>query len=228
MALPRRARRSEPGAAIPTAAARGPRRKRSASPGRRARPRPSTRHARRSDASGAARPLVEMPAAPAPAFRTTFVVLLTGDGGWAGLDGTWPPRSAWRHPGGSAEFAGSTSGSAATRTSRRRTCRIVARYGEAWRRHGVPDRLLVQRRRAAVPVPAAAEADAASVYARSALAPRPHADFEFHLSDWLPVRQVRATRPEIERMGAARVLCLHPSEKANRPATARACRASPR
>ena len=59
----------------------------------------------------------------------------------------------------------------------------------------------------------------ASVRSVTLLAPSTHADFEFHLSDWLPGPSGpgAATRPEIERMGAARVLCLHPSEEGESP-----------
>ena len=166
-------------------------------------------------------PLHEVPAEPRTAADDAFAVLLTGDGGWAGLD--QDVSAALARDGIPVVALNSLKYFWKRRDpdlAAQDLQRIVARYGEAWRRHGV---LLIGYSFGADVLPflyrRLPEPTRASVRSVTLLAPSTHADFEFHLSDWLPGPSGpgAATRPEIERMGAARVLCLHPSEEGESP-----------
>ena len=166
-------------------------------------------------------PLHEVPAEPRAAADDAFAVLLTGDGGWAGLD--QDVSAALARDGIPVVALNSLKYFWKRRDpdlAAQDLQRIVARYGEAWRRHGV---LLIGYSFGADVLPflyrRLPEPTRASVRSVTLLAPSTHADFEFHLSDWLPGPSGpgAATRPEIERMGAARVLCLHPSEEGESP-----------
>lgn len=157
---------------------------------------------------------VPVPATTTAAASDLFAVLLTGDGGWAGLDqdvaGTLAQAGIPVVALNSLKYFWTRREPEA---AARDLQRIVARYGEAWRRHGV---LLVGYSFGASVLPflyrrlPAATRDA--VRSVTLLAPERAAQFEFHVSSWLPVGGARGrpVRPEIEAMGAARVLCIHP------------------
>jgi type IV secretory pathway VirJ component len=168
-------------------------------------------------------PLVEVPASglPAAGLEDTFVVLATGDGGWAGLDqdvaaaiaAAGVPVVGWnslkyywtkRTPeGAAADLA-----------------RIVRRYGAEWHR---PRVLLVGYSFGADALPflynrlPSAERDA--VRGVSLIGLSDTAEFEFHVSSWIPGRADagRATLPELSRMGAVRVQCLYGSDEHDSP-----------
>lgn len=167
-------------------------------------------------------PLHEVPVSgAAPPDRDCYAVLLTGDGGWAGLDQEVAAALA-RHD--VPVVALNSLRYFWRRRDPQRAAqdlqRIVTRYGAAWRRHGVlligysfgADVLPFLYRR----LPANLRAAVRSV---TLLAPAQRADFEFHLADWLPGRATagQPTQPEIERMGDARVLCLRPLEDSESP-----------
>ncbi len=168
-------------------------------------------------------PLVEVSAtgAPAAGLDDTFVVLLTGDGGWAGLDqdvgaalaAAGLPVVGWnslkyywtkRTPEGAA----------------RDLERLIARYGAAWHR---PRVLLVGYSFGADALPflynRLPEAMRASVRSLSLLGLSETAEFEFHVASWIPGADGggRPTRAEVERAGATRVLCLYGSDEADSP-----------
>jgi type IV secretory pathway VirJ component len=166
-------------------------------------------------------PLVEVAAtgAPTAGFEDTFVVLATGDGGWAGLDqdvaaafaAAGVPVIGWnslkyywtkRTPEGAAADLG----------------RIMQRYAAAWRR---PRVLLVGYSFGADALPflynRLAPPQRAMVRSVGLIALSDTAEFEFHVSNWIPGRADagRETVPEVARMGAARVLCLYGSDEAD-------------
>ena len=170
-------------------------------------------------------PLHEVPATDGAhaAAGDWYAVLLTGDGGWAGLDQDVSGALAaagipvvalnslkyfWkaRDPDAAARDLG----------------RVVSGYRQRWHRdHALligysfgADVLPFLYRR----LPPALRDIVGSV---NLLAPAPTADFEFHLGDWLPGAigsgSGRETVPEIESMGGARVLCLHGVDDGDSP-----------
>jgi type IV secretory pathway VirJ component len=168
-------------------------------------------------------PLHEVPASGAAgaAAGDCFAVLLTGDGGWAGLDQDVSAALAaqgipvvalnslkyfWqaRDPDAAALDLG----------------RILERYRQAWHRDRV---LLVGYSFGADVLPFLYRRLAPALRARvdsvTLLAPARTADFEFHLSDWIPGAGGggRETVPEIDRMGAARVLCVYGIDDGDSP-----------
>jgi type IV secretory pathway VirJ component len=168
-------------------------------------------------------PLVEVPAAASPAAGTEqlFAVLLTGDGGWAGIDqdvaaalaargvpvvGLNTLKYFWQ---------GRTPEQAA-----RDLERIVRRYGAAWQR---PKVLLIGYSFGAdvlpflyTRLPAQLRATVRTV---SLLGLSDSASFEFHVADWIPGAEGdgRPTLPEIGRMGAAPLLCLYGADETDSP-----------
>jgi type IV secretory pathway VirJ component len=168
-------------------------------------------------------PLVEVPATgpPAAGFDDTFVVLLTGDGGWAGLDqdvatalaAAGVPVIGWnslkyywtqRTPEGAA----------------RDLERILARYAVAWHR---PRVLLVGYSFGADALPflynRLPEPARANVRSLSLLGLSETAEFEFHVASWIPHADAggRATVPELQRAAAVRALCLYGTEEGDSP-----------
>ena len=168
-------------------------------------------------------PLVEVPAATAAAAggEQRFAVLLTGDGGWAGIDqdvsaalaARGIPVVGWNSlkyywPGRTPEVAAHD------------LERIVRRYAAAWRR---PKVVLVGYSFGAdvlpflyTRLPADVQAGVASV---NLLALSDTASFEFHVADWIPGadRGERPTVPELGRMGAVRVRCVYGAEESDSP-----------
>ncbi|MBS0395197.1 MAG: virulence factor family protein [Proteobacteria bacterium] len=165
-------------------------------------------------------PLVEVPAA-AGAGPGPFAVLMTGDGGWAGIDqdvagalaAHGVPVVGWNSL--KYYWQGRTPEAAAADLER-----IVRRYSAAWQRREV---LLVGYSFGAdvLPflynrLPPDLRAQVRSV---SLLAPSDAATFEFHVSDWIPGAGGggRPTRPEIARMGEARLLCIYGADESDSP-----------
>lgn len=160
-------------------------------------------------------PLNEVPALGEGDGRT-FAVLVSGDGGWAGLDRNvaaalaargvpvagvdslryfWSPRT----PDGLAADLG----------------RIVRYYAQQWRR---PRVLLVGYSQGADVMPFAVNRlppDARGKVARTVLiAPGEKASFEFHVGNWLPGESGdQPILPEAQRLDAASTLCLYGADE---------------
>jgi hypothetical protein len=168
-------------------------------------------------------PLVEVPARAEPGakLRDVFAVLLTGDGGWAGIDqdvasalaGRGVPVVAlnslkyfWkgRDPDGAA----------------RDLQRVIRTYGGRWQRRNA---LLIGYSFGADVLPFLynrLDADTRrDVRGAALLGLASNATFEFHVTEWIPGRgqQGLPTVPEIDRMGDARVLCLRGSNERDSP-----------
>jgi type IV secretory pathway VirJ component len=167
-------------------------------------------------------PLTEVPAAsPAGANHDTFAVLLTGDGGWAGLDQDVAAALAARGVpvvglNTLKYFWNARSPEAAAADLER----IIRRFGAAWQR---PRVLLVGYSFGADVLPflytrLPAELRS-SVRTVSLLGLSETASFEFHVADWIPGRSDdgRPTVPEVKRMGATPVLCLYGAEEQDSP-----------
>jgi type IV secretory pathway VirJ component len=168
-------------------------------------------------------PLVEVPATALPDAGTQelFAVLLTGDGGWAGLDqdvsaalaaqgvpvvGLNTLKYFWHE----------RTPEAAARDLER----IVYRYSAAWRR---PQVLLVGYSFGAdvlpflyTRLPAEVQKTVRTV---NLLALGDIASFEFHVSDWIPGSSGagRPIKPEIARMPGAAVLCVYGTDEKDSP-----------
>jgi len=167
-------------------------------------------------------PLVEVPpAAGAVAPATAFAVMLTGDGGWAGLDqdlaaalaARGVPVVGWNSL--KYYWQARTPEAAAGDLER-----ILEHYAAAWHRSEV---LLVGYSFGAdvLPflynrLPAARQGTVRSV---NLLAPSDEASFEFHVSDWIPGAGGggHPTAPELARLGPVRVLCLYGAEESDSP-----------
>jgi type IV secretory pathway VirJ component len=168
-------------------------------------------------------PLVEVPATapPAAAERTLFAVLLTGDGGWAGLDQDVAGALAAR----GVPVVGLNTlkyfwHERSPETAAHDLERIIRRYGVAWQR---PTVLLVGYSFGADALPflytRLPQDVRAAVRAVSLLGLGDTASFEFHVSDWIPGSSGpgRPTVPEIARMGGASVLCLYGADERDSP-----------
>ncbi|MGE0582893.1 MAG: AcvB/VirJ family lysyl-phosphatidylglycerol hydrolase [Steroidobacteraceae bacterium] len=169
-------------------------------------------------------PLIEVPAQPAATQaasaddRLRFAVLLTGDGGWTGLDQDVAAALAAR---GIPVVAMSslkyfwharTPGEAAADLDR-----IVRAYGERWQRAKV---LLIGYSFGADVMPflynRLPRETRERVQTVSLLGLSSSASFEFHLSSWIPGADGGGlpTVPEVAAMGAAaRVLCLYGADE---------------
>ncbi|MBN8280967.1 MAG: virulence factor family protein, partial [Gammaproteobacteria bacterium] len=154
-----------------------------------------------------------------PALAGTFVLLLTGDGGYAGLDqdvaralaGQGLPvvalstlRYFWteREPGLAARDVG----------------RVIRYYAQAWHR---PRVVLVGYSFGAnvLPfiVPRLSRAERSAVAGVGLVAPATHTGFEIHVADWIPgsVPQGEAILPAVRAMGGVPLLCIYSSEEAD-------------
>jgi type IV secretory pathway VirJ component len=168
-------------------------------------------------------PLVGVPArgVAGPRLREVFAVLLTGDGGWAGLDqdvaGGLAERGVpvvalnslkyfWkaRDPDGAAHDLE----------------RVIRAYGARWGRREV---LLIGYSSGADVLPFLydrLEADMRhDVRGVALLGLGANASFEFHVGEWIPGRGAHgpATVPEIRRMTDARVLCVYGRDERDSP-----------
>ncbi len=171
-------------------------------------------------------PLTEVAAkgTPPPALADSFAVLLTGDGGWAGLDQDVAAALAAR--GVPVVGLNTLKYFWSARTPEAAAAdleRIIRRFGAAWRR---PRVLLVGYSFGADVLPflytrLPAEVRA-SVRTVSLLGLSDSASFEFHVSDWIPGAGAdgRPTVPEIRRIEGAPVLCLYGAEEHDSPCPA--------
>ena len=172
-------------------------------------------------------PLVEVPATqaqPQAPDDALFAVLLTGDGGWAGLDQDIAAALAAR--GVPVVGLNTLKYFWSARTPEAAAAdleRVIRRYGAAWKR---PQVLLVGYSFGADVLP--------FLYTRlspevrglvrtvSLLGLSDTASFEFHVSDWIPGGSDagRPTKPEIARMAGTTVLCLYGSDEQDSPCPA--------
>ena len=170
-------------------------------------------------------PLVEVPAAAnanaSGVQHDAFAVLLTGDGGWAGLDQDVAAALAAR----GIPVVGfntlkyyqnaRTPDAAAADLER-----VIRRYRVAWQR---PQVILVGYSFGADVLPflyTRLPGDVRSeVRTVNLLGLSDTASFEFHVADWIPgsADSGRPTVPEIARMGDAAVLCLYGSDEQDSP-----------
>ncbi len=157
-------------------------------------------------------PVIEVPAAPGTAPTDSFAIVMSGDGGWAGLDkdvaqalsahgipvvGLDSLRYFWstRTPQGLAAD----------------TDRLIRYYLEHFGKKRV---LLVGYSQGADVLPFAVNRLPAATGAHVALTVlmgmSEHAVFEFHVSNWISDdNSGPATLPEVERMSRAPVLCIY-------------------
>ena len=167
-------------------------------------------------------PLVEVPAGAAPSAESQlFAVLLTGDGGWAGID--QDVAGAIAASGVPVVGLNSLKYFWTARTpeaAARDLERVIRRYAAAWQR---PQVLLIGYSFGADVLPflynRLAEDVRASVRSVSLLGLSDTATFEFHVADWIPGagESGHPTAPEIRRMGTARVLCVHGTDEGASP-----------
>lgn len=163
-------------------------------------------------------PLVEVPVPGRTAPNGTVAILLSGDGGWAGLDkevaaalaaqgfpvvGLDSLRYFWtaRTPDGIAADLD----------------RIIAHYVAAWQARDV---LLIGYSQGADVLPFAVNrlgaATRANVTAMVVLGLSAHAQFEFHIGNWLGDDESGpATLPEINRISGPRVVCIYGGDDAD-------------
>ena len=164
---------------------------------------------------------VQASASAAPELREAFAVLLTGDGGWAGLDQDVAGALAAR----GVPVVGFNTlkyfwNAKTPETAAADLARVVRRYGAAWHR---PRVLLVGYSFGADVLPflyTRLPADVRdSVRTVTLMGLSDTASFEFHVSDWIPGASDggRPTAPEIRRMGGAPVLCLYGQEESDSP-----------
>ncbi|HVR51230.1 MAG TPA: AcvB/VirJ family lysyl-phosphatidylglycerol hydrolase [Pseudorhodoferax sp.] len=157
-------------------------------------------------------PVVEV---PAPGGGRRFAVLLSGDGGWAGIDkdlgaalaaqgvpvaGFDSLRYFWS--------ARTPEGLAADLD------RLIRHYAARWQRSEV---IVIGYSQGADVLPFALnrlpEATRAMVRLGVLLAPGQRAAFEFHVSNWLRAGGDRPVLPEAQRLQAAGTLCVHGLEE---------------
>ena len=163
----------------------------------------------RAPAAEAALPLVEVPATAGTS--DTFVVFVSGDGGWAAIDKSMAAVFAARGMpvvglNALQYFWSKKSADVAGRDLRR----IIEQYSARWQKKRV---ILVGYSRGADVLPAMASRLSAEILSRvrlvALLGPSPKAQFEFHMSDWLhDPSGGEPVRPELERMRGTPVLCL--------------------
>lgn len=169
-------------------------------------------------------PLIAVPVsavagqAAAPANRNRFAVLLTGDGGWTGLDQDVAAALAARGVPVVAMSSLKYFWHARTPEGAARDLdRIVRAYGERWHRSEV---LLIGYSFGADVMPFLYNRLPPDTRARvrsiSLLGLGDTASFEFHLSDWIPGASSGGlpTAPEVAAIGpGARVLCLYGADE---------------
>jgi type IV secretory pathway VirJ component len=159
-------------------------------------------------------PLVEV---RAPATRKILAVLLTGDGGWAGIDREVASTLA----AAGLPVAGLNTlqyfwNAKTPDTAGRDLERILRHYLAAWECERV---VLVGYSFGADVLPFMAARLPPDLLARVVLivliGPEKEAEFEFHILDWVPGRAVRGlpVLPEIERLAGRQLLCLQGEEE---------------
>lgn len=166
-------------------------------------------------------PLIEVRASAAPtaATRDLYAVLLTGDGGWAGIDQDVAGALAAQ---GIPVVALNTLKYFWNARTPEQAALDVGRVLDRYAAHfGRARALLVGYSFGADVLPFVytrlAPAARARVATVNLLGLSDTAEFEFHVTDWLPGTggAGRATLPEIAAMGDARVLCLYGSDDAD-------------
>ncbi len=171
-------------------------------------------------AAAAASALPELPLIEVPVAQpgNTFAVILSGDGGWAGIDkslaealqeqgvpsvGLDSLRYFWkrRNP----------------EEAARDVAAIMRHYLDAWHRQSV---LLIGYSRGADVLPFVANRLPPELQARTALlamlVPSRSVDFEFRVADWLPGggdEGAYAVRPETEKLAFKKMLCMYGEEE---------------
>jgi len=157
-------------------------------------------------------PLVEVPARGGP--TDTLAVIVSGDGGWAGID---------RELGGAmAERGIAVAGLDSLRYFwKKKTPEIAGHDLERILRHfmagwGKSRVLLVGYSRGADVLPFMANRLPADLRARvvlvALLGPSPSVEFEFHVGDWLGgggTRNELPVRPEVEKLAGTPILCVY-------------------
>ena len=161
-------------------------------------------------------PLIEVP--PRAPAKPWMAVLITGDGGWAGIDKDIAGQLAVRGVGvvglNSLKYfwtRRTPEGAADDLT------RLLAHYLSAWQKEKV---VLIGYSQGADVLPFMAARLPADLRGRVALiallAPGTHAAFEFHLSDWLgggrPSQQF-PIRPEVAKLADLPLLCFYGTEE---------------
>lgn len=167
-------------------------------------------------------PLVEVAAPQSTAANPElFAVLLTGDGGWAGLDqDVAAALSARGIPVVGLNTLKYFWNARTPEVAAGDLERIIRRYSAAWQR---PNVLLVGYSFGADVLPFLYTRLSPQVKAQvrtvNLLGLSDTASFEFHVSDWIPGSSDagRPTKPEIERMAGATVVCLYGSEEQDSP-----------
>lgn len=158
-------------------------------------------------------PLVEVRPATAPAGRDTFAILLSGDGGWAGLDKD--VAAALARQGVAVVGFDSLRYFWSRRTPQGLAAdldRIVRYYGAHWKRRRV---VLVGYSQGADVLPAAfnrlPEPSRALVEQLVLIGPGHKAAWRFHLSNWIGPAAADALPilPDASRLSAATTLCLY-------------------
>jgi len=153
-------------------------------------------------------PIVEVPAARA---GSRFAVLLSGDGGWAGIDKSLGAALAAR----GVSVAGFDSlryfwGARTPDELAADLDRVIRYYAAHWGRSEV---LLVGYSQGADVLPFALNrlppATRASVRLTALLGPGQKASFEFHLSNWIGPGGDRPIAPEALKLAAADTLCIY-------------------
>ena len=167
-------------------------------------------------------PLVEVPAPPGAAGETgLFAVLLTGDGGWSGID---QDVAAALAAGGVPVVGFNTLKyfwhARTPEAAARDLERVIRRYHSIWNR---PQLLLVGYSFGADVLPflylRLSDEVRAQVRSVSLLGLSDTASFEFHVSDWIPGAGGAGlpVAPEVERLKAVPVLCLYGSDEHDSP-----------
>jgi type IV secretory pathway VirJ component len=163
-------------------------------------------------------PLIEVPAtaaATAPGAAAQFAVLVSGDGGWAGIDKDLAAALAKR----GVPVAGFDSlryfWSARTPEGLATDLdRLIRFYAARWSRAEV---LLIGYSQGADVLPFAVNrlppATRARVALTTLLAPGQKASFEFHVANWIGRSGDKPVAPEAKRLTAAEVLCVRGSEE---------------
>jgi type IV secretory pathway VirJ component len=155
-------------------------------------------------------PVVEV---PTPVAGKRFAVLLSGDGGWAGIDKDIAAELARQ----GVPVAGFDSLRYfwAKRTPEGLAAdldRLVRHYAARWQRSEV---ILIGFSQGADVLPFALnrlpERTRAAVRLSVLLAPAEKASFEFHVSNWLGPSGDKPVLPEAQKLQAARTLCVHGS-----------------
>lgn len=155
-------------------------------------------------------PIVEVPTS-APGHADTFAVLLSGDGGWAGIDKEISARLARR--GLPVVGIDSLRYFWTERTPESTAAdvhRVIERYVSAWKRDRV---VLIGYSQGADVLPFVLNRlpaqSRSAVVSAVGLSLSTTATFEFHLSSWVGASGDRPTMPEVERLAHGPLLCVY-------------------